>query len=104
MEKLTLSQLFSAFRKHNEDNHITSQFEDPHALKGVIVFSEKNWPQNKFPLESRSYAFSSDNKYFISGMCGNSIYAETLDKTDRGVRLDWYLNDWKYIDYCYIME
>ena len=47
--------------------------------------------------------FRSDNKYFVSNMGGNSIFADSLDGADVGVRLDWYLNDWK-IEYCYILE
>ena len=102
MTKLTLNQLFQRFYEHNEKYHVTSQFDDPNALVGVIVFSQKNWPGRNFSLESRSYAFTSDNKYFISGMGGNSIFAESLDGSDKGVRLDWYLHDWANIEYCYI--
>ena len=102
MKKLTLSELFKAFYKHNEENNITSQFADEHPLLGVIVFKSENWPNQDFSLESRSYLFSSDNKFFISGMGGNSIFASNLDNTDH-IRLDWYLRDWK-IDYCYLKE
>ena len=68
-----------------------------------MVFKAENWPDKDYSEESRSYAFSSDNKYFVPGMGGNSIYASSLDGTDSGVRLDWYLGEWK-IDYCYIKE
>ena len=65
----------------------------------VIVFTEDSF-QQKYPLESRSYAFSTDNKWFMPYMIGKSLYSISLDKRDRGVRLDWYFGDWK-IDYCY---
>lgn len=92
--------LCSIFNKHNEDTNVTSQFDDKNHLWGVVVFKDEG--ANKgFSLESRSYRFTSDNKFFISGMGGNSIFANNLDNTDRGIRLDWYLPEWK-IDYCYI--
>lgn len=103
LKHITLAELMSAFYKHNEEHNITSQFEDRQALVGVIVFSSSNWPSKDFSLESRSYRFTSDNKFFISGMGGNSIFANSLDGIDRGVRLDWYLPEWK-VDYCYIEE
>ena len=103
MKKLTLNELFEAFHKHNEDNNVTSQFDDPKALLGVVVFSQNNWPDKEFSLESRSYIFSSDNKFFIPGKGGNSIFASNLDNTDH-IRLDWYLREWKHIEYCYIQE
>lgn len=98
---ITFEQLCNAFYKHNEDNNVTSQFDDPNPLVGVVVFKSENWPHQDYSLESRSYRFTSDNKFFISGMGGNSIFANNLDKTDHGVRLDWYLGSWQ-IDYCYI--
>lgn len=104
MTKLTLEQLFKAISEHNEKHNVTQQFKDEHALTCVIVFSQSNWPEKTFSEESRSYAFRSDNKYFIPEMRGNSIFAESLDKSDKGIRLDWYLREWKHIEYCYIKE
>ena len=103
INKLTFSELDRIFREHNEKNSVTSQFDDPSALTGVVVFKDAG--ANKgYSLESRSYAFSSDNKFFIAEMGGNSIFSQNLDKTDE-IRLDWYLpsKDWE-IDYCYIKE
>lgn len=102
MEKITFSKLCDLFYKHNEENNVTGQFEDKNALTGVIVFKDEGVNKG-YSLESRSYRFDSDNKYFISDMNGRSIFAENLDNTDRGVRLDWYLVEWP-IDYCYIEE
>lgn len=104
MKKMTFGELVDAFYKHNEENNVTSQFEDKKCLLGVVVFKDKGVNKG-YSLESRSYVFTSDNKYFIAGMGGNSIFANNLDKTDHGVRLDWYLGTkgWD-IDYCYIKE
>ena len=101
MEKLTLAELFNKCSEHNVKNNIVRQFEDPNPIIGVVVFRKDNF-LTEYPLESLSYEFRSDNKYFISGMGGNSIFAESLDKSDR-LRLDWYIHEWK-IDYCYIKE
>ena len=98
---ITFGELCSIFYKHNEEFNVTSQFEDrEHRLTGVVVFKSENWPDKDFSLESRSYKIVSDNKYFISGMGGNSIFADCLDGSE-SIRLDWYLGSWE-IDYCYI--
>lgn len=103
MNKMTFEQVYERFVKHNEKNGVESQFSDSSSnrLFGVVVFKSENWPDSNYSLESRSYRFASDNKFFVSGLGGNSIFADCLDKTDAGVRLDYYLNNWK-IDYCYI--
>ena len=103
MNKLTFSQLCDAFHKHNEENNVTSQFDDDNRLTGVIVFKSSNWPKTDYSLESRSYRFTSDNKYFVPGMCGNSIFASNLDGTDKCIRLEQYIGRWK-IEYCYIED
>ena len=102
MKKMTFAEVCEKFYKHNE-GRVASQFADDERLIGVVVFKAENWPDKDYSEESRSYAFSSDNKYFVPGMGGNSIFADCLDGSDRGVRLDWYLGEWK-IDYCYIKE
>ena len=104
MEKITIAQMFSAFEKHNEENGIESQFSDTSRLVGVVVFKQSSWPgaPRQYTLNERSYRVTSDNKRFIGGMCGNSIFADCLDGRDLGVRLDWYLKDWK-VDYCYLV-
>lgn len=99
MEKLTLSQLYNAFYKFNEEHNITQQFEGP-SINGVIVYKESNW-KTKYSLESRSYVINSGNKYFISGMEGNSIFGSNLDGTDKCVRLDHI--GWE-VDYCYLLK
>lgn len=67
---------------------------------GVIVYSEDNWPV-KYSLESRSYRVSSDNRRFQAGKIANSVYGDSLDGSDVGVRLDVY--GWKVED-CYMLD
>lgn len=103
MKKMTFEQVYERFVKHNEKNGVESQFSDSSSnrLFGVVVFKSENWPGKDYSLESRSYKFASDNKYFVPGLGGNSIYADCLDRSEAGIRLDFYLSSLE-IDYCYI--
>ena len=77
-------------------------------LTAHIVFTEDSFDK-PYPLISRSYVFTSDNKAFCSWMGGYSIFAYGLDGTDQGIRLDWYMSEegvkdgWEVQD-CYILE
>ena len=78
-------------------------------LTAHVIFTEDSFAK-QYPLLSRTYCFSSDNKAFWPNMGGYSIFAYCLDVTsDQGVRLDWYMADegnpggWKVED-CYILE
>lgn len=77
-------------------------------LTAHIIFTEDSYVK-KYPLLSRTYRVSSDNKAFRPNMGGYSIFACCLDGTDQGVRLDWYMEEegnsggWKVED-CYILE
>ena len=78
-------------------------------LTAHIIFTEDSFDK-PYPLLSRTYRISSDNKAFWSRMGGRSIFAYCLDVTsDQGVRLDWYMAEegnpggWKVED-CYILE
>lgn len=77
-------------------------------LTAHIIFTEDSFDK-KYPLLSRTYSFTSDNKAFWPNMGGYSIFGYCLDGTDQGVRLDWYMaeerdpNGWKVED-CYILE
>ena len=106
MQKITYGELKKAFYNFNEQNNIRTKGTGK-AIKGVIVFKSENWPTENYSLESRSYEVSSDNKAFISGMGGYSIYGSSLDGTDNGVRLEQCIEyewgDWK-VDYCYLLE
>ncbi len=101
MIKLGLNQMFDVIKEHNIEHSVKSQYSDLNPLNCVIVFKNESWPRKEYPLESRSYEFRSDEKYFISGMGGSSIFASSLDKSDINVRLDRYLHKWK-VDYCYL--
>lgn len=103
MKKITFSELVEAFQKHNKENNVAHQFADNNSLIGVIVFKNGPWFMEELPEVERTYSFSSSNKYFIAGMGGNSLFADCLDNTELGVRLDAYLSKWE-IDYCYIKE
>lgn len=104
MKKLTYRELRELIYKHNEENNVQRQYADKNPLTCVIVFKNDSWPDRDkdFSLKGRSYKFRSDEKFFLPGMCGRSIFAETLDGSD-SCRLDWYLGEWS-IDYCYILE
>lgn len=76
-------------------------------LNGYIVFTEDSFTE-KYPLESRSYIVSSDNKAYRPNMSGYSIFGTSLDGTDKNVRLDAYMaaekggkDGWK-IERCYL--
>lgn len=84
----------------------TSPRED---LTAHIIFTEDSFTRD-YPLLSRTYRVSSDNKAFWPNMGGYSIFAYCLDVTsDQGVRLDWYMEEegnvggWKVED-CYVLE
>ena len=101
MTKLEINQLFDLIKEHNTDHSVKSQYSDPSSPNCVIVFKNESWPGKEYSLESRSYEFRSDEKYFLSGMGGNSIFAASLDESDVDVWLDKYLDKWK-VDYCYL--
>ena len=77
-------------------------------LTAHIIFTEDSFDET-YPLLSRTYTFTSDNKAFWSRLGGYSIFASCLDGTDQRVRLDWYMeeegnkNGWK-VQECYILE
>lgn len=65
----------------------------------IVVFTKDSFKED-YKEESRSYFFSTDNKWFKPWMLGTSLFASCVDGTDKGVRLDWYLGEWK-IESCY---
>ena len=78
-------------------------------LTAHIIFTEDSFDK-EYPLLSRTYLVSSDNKGFYPHMFSCSIFAYCLDVTsDQGVRLDWCMEEegnpggWKVED-CYILE
>ena len=107
MKKMTYSQLEATFLKRNADLGITTQFSDKFPVHGIIVFKNESWPHRErdFNLTERSYRVQSDNKGFISGLGGSSVFGDCLDGIDEMIRLDLYMREggWK-VDYCYIEE
>ena len=76
------------------DRFIKFNREHPNAnpLKGFIVFSAENWPKT-YSEKSRTYEVHSDNKAFRPNANSCSLFGSSLDGTDQGVRLDWYMAD-----------
>lgn len=102
MKKLTYAELKEIFRNHESCRSQTH-------LHGYIVFTEDSF--NKiYPLDSRTYGVSSNNKAFQPNMGGYSIYGGCKDGSDPCVRLECYMaaehggkSGWK-VDYCYMEE
>lgn len=76
---------------------------------GYIVFTEDSFDK-PYTEEERTYVVSSNNKAFIEGMGGYSIYASSLDGSDTCVRLERYMSvehggkdGWK-IEKCYVKD
>ena len=100
MKKLTWEEFVNIMYQHNMENNITTKGQDNHPIIGIVVYKQENF-KRQYSEKERSYLVSSDNKKFIPGQIGQSIFADCLDAKDTGVRLDWY--NWK-VDYCYILE
>ena len=99
MVEMTYQEMKDLFR---ETEKIGAQH-----LTGYIVFSAESFDK-PYPVESRTYVLSSDNKAFRPNMGGYSIYASALDGSDMGVRLEQYMADekggkdgWK-VERCYM--
>lgn len=100
---MTYNEMKKYFREYNKThNHIEE------AINGYIVITQDSF-NREYTEEERTYEISSDNKAFIPGMLGYSIYGNCLDGIDRGVRMDYYLEEepngcgWK-IERCYIKD
>ena len=94
-QEMSYAELTTLFRSVN-DKHL-----DP--IVGYVVFTADSFDVH-YNKESRTYAISSNNKAFQSGMGGYSIYGSCLDGTDPCVRLEGYMrgeNAWK-IEECYM--
>lgn len=61
-------------------------------IEGYITFTPSSF-NHPYPLQSRTYMVSSDNKRFKRGMASNSIFGSALDGSDAGVRLDLYMRE-----------
>lgn len=104
INKLTYSELCNRMRNFNETHKWANE-----KISGVIVFTPDSF-EKEYSLESRSYGVSSNNKAWIPGMGGYSIFGSALDGSDNGVRLEQYMwneyggeNGWK-VAYCYFLD
>lgn len=101
-KKYTWQEMHDLMFKFNEEHGHTSK-GNAARLVAVAVIKEESF-KRKYSLLQRSYQFTSDNKAFIPGQIGRSVFANCLDGTDMGVRLDYYIpNSWQ-VDYCYLVE
>lgn len=107
MKKITYEELTEAFRNFNESKGYRRCGDCNEKISGVIVFTEDSFNE-KYPLESRSYRVTSDNKAFLGASLGYSIFGNSLDGSDLGVRLEGYIDverggkgGW-HVDYCYL--
>lgn len=98
---MTYAALKQAFREYNK----TSLKEK---LTAHIIFAENSFTQ-KYPLLSRTYRITSDEKSYQPDKDGYSIFGECLDRTDQDVRLEHYMAEegvddgWKVQD-GYMLE
>lgn len=73
MKKLTFSQVNELCRQHNIKYDVQNQFADDNKLYFCAVLDPK-YLKKYYSLKERTYIFTSDNKAFISRMCGYSIF------------------------------
>ncbi len=102
MKKMTFNELRNLFYKHNAST------EYPETLHAVIVFSEDSWSK-EYSLENRSYKVKSNNWGWMADKAGRAIYGDTLDDTEKYIRLDRYIKGLRsetgwIVDYCYLLE
>lgn len=104
-EHLTWREAKAHMIKYNRDHGITSKGMDGPICTMCVVITEDSF-NRAYDLEARTYMFNNYNKGFIPSNISTSIFADSLDGSDRGIRLDGYLleegtGNWK-VDYCYI--
>lgn len=74
MKKLTFKQVYNMCMQHNIKYNVQNQFGDKeHRLYFNAVLDPK-YLKAPYSLAERTYIFTSDNKAFISRMCGYSIF------------------------------
>lgn len=106
MERMTWYEAKHYLTEYNRKRCIRSKGICENICQMVAVISEDSFDQ-KYSLEERSYVFTNDNKAFIDGMGGYSIYAGSMDGSDPCVRLEAYVEGpkpmWR-VEYCYILK
>lgn len=88
---------------------LQNESEKKPPLTGYLVFTEDSFSKT-YSEESRTYQITSNNKCFMPGMGGRSLFGSSLDGSDRNVRLDQYMavyyggkDGWK-LERCYMRE
>lgn len=106
MEKFSWNEMLDYLREFNKKHNITSKGDSDHVCTVAAVVSEDSFTE-KYSLEERTYIFTNHNKAVLPNMCSNSIFADSKDGSDRGVKLNEYVgsgkNDW-HVEYCYIIS
>ena len=89
--------------------HLRQAEKERNHTVGYVVFTADSFDK-PYTEEERTYVVGSNNKAFIEGMGGYSIYASSLDGSDKNVRLEAYMADeyggkdgWK-IEKCYVKD
>lgn len=84
-------------------NYVNDTHKSP--VSGYIVFTQDSFDK-PYSEQSRTYVVSSDNKAYIAGAGGYSIFGSCLDGSDQNIRLEIYMhgdNAWK-IERCYMQR
>lgn len=76
-KEMTESQIYKLFEDHNKFLGIKTKGQDNQPLVGYIVLKNEWFREELRPLpeEKRTYRFTSDNKAFIPGQGGYSVFA-----------------------------
>ena len=99
----TVEEIYRLMRMFNDEHGYTTKGTDEH-ITAVAVIKQSSFSKPYTETE-RSYKFTNDNKAFIAGQLGYSIFADCLDGVDLGVRLERYIEGggWE-VDYCYLLD
>lgn len=101
--RMTWKEAVDYLVKFNEKYDIHTKGEKPQTCVMVAVIAPSSF-NREYSLESRSYAFTNHNKFFIPSNAGMSIFASSLAGDDSNIRLEQYIFDSWLIEYCYIKE
>lgn len=84
-------------------NYVNDTHKSP--VSGYIVFTQDSFDM-PYSEQSRTHVVSSDNKAYIAGAGGYSIFGSCLDGSDQNIRLELYMHGdgaWK-IERCYMQR
>ena len=108
MNKMTWKEATEYMREYNRKHGVkTPGITDKHCVM-VAVMKNKGFNRDDYTEEERSYVFNNDNKAFIDGMLGYSIFSANLvdpdidrPRLERYVEEEGYGGPWE-VDYVYI--